>query len=138
MQISRLGPAARAQVEAKLSGKPVTARRDFALGRIAPGTMNKTEAAYARHLDDQKAAGEVLWWKFEAFKLRIAAGCFLDVDFAVMTADCALQMHDVKGSLRIITDDAKVKMKVAASLYPFQFFYAVRVKGEWTLTEVAA
>lgn len=135
--LSHLGPSARAQVEAKLSGKPATQRRDFALGRIAPNTMNKTEAAYARHLDDEKAAGRVLWWMYEAFNLRLAPRCFLLVDFAVMTSDYALQMHDVKGALAMITDDAKVKMKVAAAMYPFPFFYAVRGKREWALTEVA-
>lgn len=132
--LSRLGPAARAQIARKV-GAP-KGRRDFALGRIKAGAMNKTEAAYAAHLGAEKFAGRVLWWKFRAFKLRLAESCFLDVDFAVMTADCVLQMHDVKGSMRIVTDDAKVKMKVAAEEYPFQFFYALKENGAWKLVEV--
>lgn len=44
--------------------------RAFALGRLKPGTMNKTETAYGAHLALLMAAGEVLWWKFEALKLR--------------------------------------------------------------------
>ncbi|VEB42963.1 Uncharacterised protein [Chromobacterium violaceum] len=36
-----------------------------ALGRLRTGAMNKTEAAYAQHLEAQKVAGRVAWFKFE-------------------------------------------------------------------------
>lgn len=90
----------------------------YALGRLPPGTMNKTEAAYDAHLFEMRTAGTVLWHKFEAIKLRLAANTFLTVDFAVLTRDGYLEMHEVKGFWE---DDARVKIKVAASLYPFRF-----------------
>jgi hypothetical protein len=80
--------------------------------------MNKTEAAYAAHLRLRQIAGEVAWYKFEAFKLRLADNTFLTVDFAVMLSDGTLEMHEVKG---FWTDDARVKIKVAADIYPFRF-----------------
>ena len=39
-------------------------------------------------------------------------------DFAVLPADGVLEIHEVKGFWQ---DDARVKIKVAASLYPFRF-----------------
>lgn len=89
-----------------------------ALGRLKTGTMNKTEAAYAALLDVRRMAGEVIWWRFEAFKFRLADNTFYEPDFAVMLADGRMEIHEVKG---FWTDDARVKIKVAADLFPFQF-----------------
>jgi hypothetical protein len=96
----------------------------FALGRLPTGQMNKTEAAYDAHLLALHAAGEVLWYKFEALKLRLADNTFYTCDFAVLAKDSVLELHEVKGFWQ---DDARVKIKVAASLYPFRF---VAVKAE--------
>ena len=93
-----------------------------ALGRLKTGEMNKTEAAYAAYLERRKIAGEVAWYKFEGIKLRLADNTFLTLDFPVMLANGQMEMHEVKGFWQ---DDAKVKMKVAADLYPFRFI-AVR------------
>ncbi|HGM6611867.1 DUF1064 domain-containing protein [Stenotrophomonas maltophilia] len=115
-------------------------RRVLALGRLKTGEMNKTEAAYAERLRALQAAGEILWHRFEGLKLRLADNTFLTVDFAVMRADGQLEMHDVKGSKAIYTDDAKVKMKVAAQMYPFVFVVAYprpkREGGGWLLEDV--
>lgn len=96
-------------------------KRLQALGRLKPGQMNKTEALYDLRLDGLKHHGEVLWYRFEGIKLKLADNCHLTVDFAVLGADGVLEMHDVKGSPHIFSDDAKAKMKIAASLYPFVF-----------------
>lgn len=98
----------------------------FALGRLKTGEMNKTEAKYAAHLDHLMRAGEILWWKFEGVKLRLADNTFLTVDFAVMRADGLLEMREVKGFMQ---DDAAVKLKVAAATYPFSFML-VRVRPQ--------
>lgn len=102
------------------------ANRSFALGRLKTGQMNKTEALYAAHLEQMKRAGEVLWYKFEGVKLRLADNTFYSPDFAVMLANGQMQMHEVKG---FWVDDARVKIKVAAELYPFEFI-AVRAKAK--------
>lgn len=96
--------------------------RTRALGRLKPGTMNGTEAEYARVLDADKATGLVAWWAFEPFKFRLADNTFYTPDFGVMLVNGELQAHEVKG---FWTDDARVKIKVAASLFPLQF-YALR------------
>lgn len=91
----------------------------YALGRLPAGTMNKTEEGYAAVLELRKQAGEVLWYAFEAIKLRLADNTFYTCDFAVMASDGVIELHEVKG---FWTDDARVKIKVAASKFPFRFF----------------
>lgn len=115
---------------------PPSAAGHFALGRLPVGTMNKTEAAYAAHLEQQQHAGEIIWFKFEGVKLRLADNTFYTCDFCVLPKDAFLEMHEVKG---FWMDDAKVKIKVAASLYPFRFVavkaLAKKAGGGWEREE---
>lgn len=104
----------------------------FALGRLPAGTMNKTEAAYDAHLWSLRHAGEVLWHKFEGVKLRLADNTFYTCDFAVLPKSGVLEMREVKGFFQ---DDAKVKIKVAASIYPFKFIVVRKKKGGWEYEE---
>lgn len=97
-----------------------------ARGRLAPRRMNKTEAAYAEHLERLRQAGEIRWWAFEAIKLRLADGTYFTPDFAVLTRDAELEMHDTKGHME---DDAAVKLKVARALFPMRFALVREVKG---------
>ncbi len=97
-----------------------------ALGRLKTGEMNKTEAEYARDLEALKYADRIAWYHFEGMKFRLADNTFYTPDFMVMRADGVLEAHEVKG---FWTDDARVKIKVAASLYPIQFI-AVRKQSK--------
>lgn len=96
--------------------------RAYALGRLKTGELNGTEAAYRDLLTQRMIAGEIAWFKFEGLKLRLADNTFYTPDFAVMLSDNTLQCHEVKGFWQ---EDARVKIKIAADLYPFQFI-AVR------------
>ena len=111
-----------------------------ALGRLKTGQVNQTEAAYAELLELRKCAGEVSWYRFEGIKLRLADNTFYTPDFAVMLSGGEMELHEVKGSLSYIMDDAKVKIKVAAEMYPFRFvLVARRAKkrgGGWDVQEV--
>ena len=53
-------------------GKVRAVRRTF----HRPGQMNKTEAAYAAHLELLKRAGEISDYAFEKYKLRLADNTF--------------------------------------------------------------
>lgn len=79
--------------------------------RRNPGEMNKLEAEYAKHLEVQKMLGEIIDYKFERFKLRLAKLCYITVDFAVMLPDGVIEFHETKGFME---DDALVKLKVVA------------------------
>lgn len=99
----------------------------FARGRSKKvDGMNKTEAAYAAHLGLLKHAGEIAWFEFEAIKLRLANRTFYTPDFLVMLSDGELQIHEVKGFWE---DDARVKIKVAASMFPIHFL-AIQKDGK--------
>jgi len=107
-----------------------------ALGRLKTGERNKTEAAYENYLKALQAVGDVLWFKFEGFKLRLADNTFYTPDYAVMVRGGGMEMHEVKGYW---LDDAKVKIKIAADMYPFRFL-AVKAKakkdgGGWAVEE---
>lgn len=111
-------------------------KRLQALGRLKPGAMNKTEAAYAEHLGQRQQAGEIAWFKFEGVKLRLADNTFYSPDFAVMLVNGELEIHEVKG---FWLDDARAKIKIAADMYPFRFV-AMRARpkkdgGGWAIEE---
>lgn len=97
-----------------------------ALGRMKAGRMNDAEFAYSRVLELRKIAGEILWYSFEGMTLRLADRATYTPDFMVMLASGELEAHEVKG---FWTDDAKVKVKVAAEKFPFRFIAVRMVKG---------
>lgn len=97
-----------------------------ALGRLTKGEMNKTEQAYADHLELLRRAGEILWFKFEPMKLQLAEKTTYSPDFLVQVASGHLELHEVKGFWE---DDARVKIKVAAEMFPIFKFIAIK-KGE--------
>lgn len=126
----RNGPAA-------IARKAAAVTRVQALGRLKVGAMNKTEAAYGAALEQRKHAGDVVWFKFEGLKFRLADNTFYTPDFAVMLSSGQLEAHEVKG---FMLDDANVKIKIAADMYPLRFL-VVRAKpkcdgGGWSITEV--
>ena len=96
--------------------------------------MNKTEAKYAEVLEILYKSGEILWYKFEGIKFRLADKTFYSPDFAVLNRNHQIEIHEVKPSSKgkpFIRDDAAVKIKVAAQLYPFVFKIVYPVKGSW-------
>ena len=95
----------------------------FARGRTVrrqPGTMNKTEAAFAALLDLRVKAGEIAAYWFESLTLRLAARTTYTPDFVILHNDGLIEVAEVKGGF--IEDDAMVKFKVAAeAFFMFQF-----------------
>ena len=106
------------------------------LGRLGTGRMNKTEAAYAEQLAARLHIGEILWFRFEGHKLRLADNTFYTPDFAVIVAGGALEFHEVKGHW---TDKARAKTKVAAAQYPHRFF-AIQRDGRhgWRIEDLTS
>jgi len=119
-----------------MNGFNPSQRKRYALGRLKTGQMNNLESKYADHLESMRQREDVLWWKFEGLKFRLADNTFYTPDFAVMLADETLEMHETKG---FMADDAAVKIKVAASLYPVRFVLirqrAKKHGGGWIRTE---
>lgn len=128
----KLAPATKAppafESFAAQTGQPAPAATTARGRPPRDGGMNKTENAYAEHLAARQQAGEVLWFAFEALRLRLAEKTFYNPDFAVQLADLSLEVHEVKGHWE---DDARVKIKVAAAMYPLRFVAVQRVQGAW-------
>lgn len=102
--------------------------------------MNQTEAAYAHLLDVRKTIGEVHSWGFEAMRFKLADKCYFTPDFFVIKPDGSIEFHEVKGTKAgkhgNQRDDARVKIKAAAVMFPwFRFFIFARVKGVWSTEE---
>lgn len=107
-----------------------------AFGTLEPvADMNKTEAAYDAHLWSVRGS-VVVWHAFEAITLKLANNTRYTPDFVVQRTSGAIELHEVKGFWR---DDARVKIKVAASLFPFRFIaVTARSKkngGGWDVEE---
>jgi len=98
-----------------------------------PGVMNKLEEAYSWALEADRRAGLLTWYAYEAITLRIAHDCRYTPDFAVRTAGGQLEFHEVKGYMR---EDARIKLRVAASMFPFRFLLARRASAGWVIEEV--
>ncbi len=117
------------------------------LGQKAKGTMrqprgmNKTEAAYAAHLEMEKRIGDVLWFRYEGITVRLSDDCRFTADFAVMLADGTIELHDTKSlwskkAKPHIEDDALVKLRTAAEMYPFKIRAVWKAtNGEWDSKE---
>lgn len=81
--------------------------------------MNSLEEAYEREvLIPALQSGDIVWYRYESVKLRLADNTFLTVDFFVMTKDGELEAHETKGFME---EDANVKWKVTRSMFPFRF-----------------
>lgn len=93
------------------------------MGRYTPKDMNTLESRYAMRLEAMRMAGELACWTFEAVKLRLADKTFYTPDFLVIHLNGDIEFHETKGFWR---DDARVKIKVAAELFPMFSFVAVQ------------
>lgn len=98
-----------------------------------PSGMNKLEQAWANQLELAKRAGDVIEYRYEAIKLRLADKTFYTPDFMVIQNDGTIRFDETKGFMR---DDANVKIKVAASQYErFRFRLIRKIKGEWKIID---
>jgi hypothetical protein len=104
--------------------------------RRKPGVMNGLEARYAQHLEGLKVLGQVEWYEFDSWTFKLADDCRYTPDFAVMLVTGMIELHEVKGHWE---DDARVKIKVAASKFPFKFVGVTRKRkkdgGGWQFEE---
>ena len=103
-----------------------------AKGRLKEGQLNKTEKRYQEYLEAEKHAGRIKCYWFESLKVKIAEGtCWYTPDFLVMRPDGTLEFHEVKACPRMFMDDAKVKVKATATIYPFKMIVVYPERNGW-------
>jgi len=94
--------------------------------RPQPKRGNKTEAEYGWVLRAEQQAGAILEFRYEALTLILGHDCRYTPDYLVVTTLGFLELHEVKGFHR---DDAMVKLRVAARLFPWFRFLLVEREG---------
>lgn len=114
-----------------------------------PRAANKWECLFRDELELRRLAGEVSWYAFEPMRLKLAEytqngkerTIWYKPDFAALVrseGDCGqpcdshLEYFEVKGHWR---EAARVRIKMAASQYPFRFVAVTREKCEWRYEE---
>jgi hypothetical protein len=131
------GVVTHAEVAAAKIRAVLKAGRVQARGRADPGPsgMNKLEKRYAGHLELLSLAGEVAAWRFESLTLKLAVDVRYTPDFLVILPGGEIECHETKGFLR---DDARVKLRCAARMFPWLVFRLVRwgKSGAWEIEEV--
>ena len=97
--------------------------------------MNKTEASLYEVLSLQKATGQLVWVEYERITFKLGPDCRYTPDFDVLTDAGTLMFYDAKGTFA--TEDAVVKIKAAAEMFPFFTFYlAVKGRDGWDFREI--
>jgi hypothetical protein len=98
--------------------------------------MNGTERDFAIQLEARKRAGDIREWHFEGITLKLADDCRYTPDFMVVERDWTISFSETKGFWR---EDAKIKIRVAAKMYPFKFTAhrknPIKSGGGWTEEE---
>ena len=85
--------------------------------------MNGTEREFAIRLEADRRNGKIEAWRFEAITLVLAPDCRYTPDFFIVECDGSITVAETKGYWR---DDAKIKIRVAARLFPEFTFTAYR------------
>lgn len=111
--------------------------------RLPKGTMNKVEASYQEHLELLKRAGEIFDYRWESIKIKLADNTWFNPDFIVFAQDGTVELHDTKGTKKVtrangdresvpwIEEDAKLKLKVVAELWPFRIYSVFKTPEGW-------
>lgn len=101
--------------------------------RSIPGQMNKLEQSYADFLSLLKKGGDIIDFRYEAIKFRLAERTFYTPDFLVTYPD-KMECHEVKGFME---EDANVKLKVVAEMFhEFKFVLVKKEKKSWIFKEI--
>jgi hypothetical protein len=99
--------------------------------------LNQTERRYLEKLRAEHAAMmETITIRIQAYRLELAPKCTYTPDFSVYYSTTNhIRFLEVKGAF--IRDDALVKLKTAARLYPEHTFYLCQWKNsQWTETRM--
>lgn len=90
--------------------------------------MNRTEKARAIELEAMRRAGKIAAWWYERWTFKLADDTRYTPDLIVQENDGSLRAEEIKGFLR---EDANVKMKIFAALFPLPLTVLYRKNGEW-------
>lgn len=141
-QLRKLGIPESMVSTAMVNGKPLAAV-DKPTGKRSdgwPGYRSKWESLYGMILDDQKAAGEIVAWAYEAVTLKLTDPVIVDgkkvrctkytADFAVWLPGGRLRLIEVKGYRR--TKDINRYKQAKDKYREIEFMMVSRKDGAWS------
>src|SRR5689334_10683941 len=120
MTITPAQASALAAAQERKTGREVRVQPDAAAkakGVVKRPKMNGLEWRYAEHLENLKITGQIRDYWFGRYTFKLADDTRYTPDFAVWLNDLTLRFDETKGFMR---DDARVKLKVAASMFPHE------------------
>lgn len=95
--------------------------------------MNQWETAFSESLEARKQSGELIWWAFEPFRIKLANDCWYRPDFVTVDKHGRTEVFEVKGHMR---EAARVRLKVAIEKLPYPFYLVRKDKGRLKVTPV--
>ena len=108
--------------------------------------MNKGESVYKQWLEILQKGDLIIAWFFQSWTFKLASDCRYTPDFAVLRFPHQWTLVDVKGrkvkpdgsQTYWAEEDAKIKIKVAAKMFPmFRWVIAFPLQnGEWQEVEI--
>lgn len=95
--------------------------------------MNQIEADFGAHL---RFSGEVIWQRYEGITLKLGDDVRYTPDWFALKSDGELWCYEVKGPYK--REDAMIKLRTAASMFPFRFVLVERgaFREGWTFKEL--
>jgi hypothetical protein len=98
--------------------------------------MNRVEQECSMLLLAKQQTGKVLWFAYEAIKLRLSDNQYYTPDFDVLLDSGIIELWEVKTTWKDgrvgMREDAWEKLKMAAEQHPFVFRLVVkRLDGGW-------
>ena len=98
--------------------------------------MNELEARFASdYLGLLQLGGELQWYEFEPWRLRLGGSAFYRPDFGALDSVGQIINYETKGHWR---EAARARIKIAAARFPMMRFFAVqwdRKGGGWVFEE---
>ncbi|WP_175837078.1 hypothetical protein [Burkholderia anthina] len=88
------------------------------LGRLRTRKVDAAIEAYGELLATLRLRGDVLWFRANPIKLRLADETYYGPNFAVMVASGHLEMHHVMDAAK---NEPLTTVKIAAEQFPFRF-----------------
>ena len=103
-----------------------------------PVTRNSFEQRYINEiLLPRMATGQYTWWAYEPWRFRLADRTTYTPDFAVVTRDRVIELHETKGSWKAKgAQVTRVKLKTCAEIYHMMKWYGITFRrGKWITEE---
>ncbi len=102
---------------------------------LSEASMNRLEMGFSVKLELDRKGGELAWWAYEPLSFRLGRGARYTPDFVVLHSLGALTAYEVKGNWE---EAARVRIKVAAGLYTWMRFVAVKSsRSGWDYEEIS-